>query len=491
MLGFRGHWSTKSRRYSTTMTALRRARVQFAKRRRARDGVPLDASGRVEDDDQAAVVIATWSYVGRGYQTQGEVWLALSAAARARERRRITRDELTTTTMARLHSRSFARKDDAQRWLTSEEASKLRGAWVDPSGSRRRFDEWADEWWEVWSSEPRRSPATWQAAESHLRLHIRPYFGGRQLGAISTQVVQRWQNELERRASHNLTMACRSILNRILDAAEGERLIPINPVRKIRAPKRPVDPEVVFGRVRRRAFTPEEFGRFLAGCPAFYRDHFVVQVGTGLRSGELLGLRARRVDQAARRIEVVEVATTRAASGRATRTGPRATPASGRCRWPSRSLLRSRVVWPAADRVSWCSVGRVAATASHGGRGRGCRPVTFAGCIGWRRPGPSCPTWTCMAPTTCATRSRPGWRTAVCRPPGWPPWRARRQHDWHALPAHDRGDAGARGGGHRRSAGRGVGRHAPGVPQGGNSRGDDQVRARATGRVTCGGVGWS
>jgi hypothetical protein len=98
MLGFRGHWSTKSRRYSTTMTALRRARVAYAKRRRARDGVPLDAWGRVEDDDQAAVVIATWSYVGAGYQTQGEVRLALSAAARARERRRIAREELTTTT---------------------------------------------------------------------------------------------------------------------------------------------------------------------------------------------------------------------------------------------------------------------------------------------------------------------------------------------------------------------------------------------------------
>jgi hypothetical protein len=99
MLGFRGHWSTKSRRYSTTMTALRRARVAYAKRRRARDGMPLDAGGRAEDDDQAAVVIATWSYVGRGYQTQGEVWLALSAAARARERRRIAREELTTTTL--------------------------------------------------------------------------------------------------------------------------------------------------------------------------------------------------------------------------------------------------------------------------------------------------------------------------------------------------------------------------------------------------------
>jgi hypothetical protein len=101
MLGFRGHWSTKSRRYSTTMTALRRARVQYAKRRRASDGVPLDAWGRPEDDDQdqAVVVLATWSYVGRGYQTQGKVWLALSAAARAREQRRVAREELTTTTL--------------------------------------------------------------------------------------------------------------------------------------------------------------------------------------------------------------------------------------------------------------------------------------------------------------------------------------------------------------------------------------------------------
>jgi hypothetical protein len=97
MLGFRGHWSTKSRRYSTTMGALRRARVAFAKRRRARDGIPLDAWDRPEDD-QAVIVVASWVYVGAGYQTEGERWLALAAAARAREHRRIAWEELTTTT---------------------------------------------------------------------------------------------------------------------------------------------------------------------------------------------------------------------------------------------------------------------------------------------------------------------------------------------------------------------------------------------------------
>ena len=97
MLGFGGHWSTKSRRYSTTMGALRRARVGYAKRRHAKDGVPLDAWERPEDD-QAVIVLATWSYVGAGYETEGERWLALSAAARAREQRQVAWEELRTMT---------------------------------------------------------------------------------------------------------------------------------------------------------------------------------------------------------------------------------------------------------------------------------------------------------------------------------------------------------------------------------------------------------
>jgi hypothetical protein len=59
----------------------------------------LDAWGRLEDD-QAVIVVASWNYVGSGYQTTGEAWLAASAAARAREARRIAREELRTTTIA-------------------------------------------------------------------------------------------------------------------------------------------------------------------------------------------------------------------------------------------------------------------------------------------------------------------------------------------------------------------------------------------------------
>jgi hypothetical protein len=98
MLGFGGHFSSKSRRYSTTLGALRRARVAYAIRRRRGDTLPLDAWGRPEDD-QAMIAIASWVYLGQGYQSTGEAWLAASAAARARETRRIAKEELLTMTM--------------------------------------------------------------------------------------------------------------------------------------------------------------------------------------------------------------------------------------------------------------------------------------------------------------------------------------------------------------------------------------------------------
>jgi hypothetical protein len=95
MLGFGGHWSTKSRRYSTTLTALRAARATHAEAQRRNGAVPLDAWQRPMTD-QAVVVVKAWGYAGTGYRTIGDAWLAASAAARARERRRIAREELTS-----------------------------------------------------------------------------------------------------------------------------------------------------------------------------------------------------------------------------------------------------------------------------------------------------------------------------------------------------------------------------------------------------------
>jgi integrase len=94
-----------------------------------------------------------------------------------------------------------------------------------------------------------------------------------------------------------------------------EGAIDANPVRKVAPPKRRVDPEEVFGEVKRRALTPEEAGRLLACVPLFWWDHLSTLLGTGLRFGELAGLRRRRV-HLGRELPVVEVGPTRYEAGR-------------------------------------------------------------------------------------------------------------------------------------------------------------------------------
>jgi hypothetical protein len=83
MLGFRGHFATKSRRYSTTLRALRATRVTWRRRQ----------YGTAEHREETTLIVGTLTYVGTGWRTTGDGFLAMSAAARAREHRRIAREE--------------------------------------------------------------------------------------------------------------------------------------------------------------------------------------------------------------------------------------------------------------------------------------------------------------------------------------------------------------------------------------------------------------
>ena len=81
MLGYRGHFATKSRHYSTTMRALRAARRDWRRRQN-----PLI---RDHADKIGTLIIDTdMRWAGRGWRTSGDALLALSAAADAREQQR-------------------------------------------------------------------------------------------------------------------------------------------------------------------------------------------------------------------------------------------------------------------------------------------------------------------------------------------------------------------------------------------------------------------
>lgn len=71
MLGFRGHFLTKSKAYSTTFGAIRGERREF----RARE--VLD---RLGVDPDSVLVVNDWTYTGSGYATDAERELALAIA---------------------------------------------------------------------------------------------------------------------------------------------------------------------------------------------------------------------------------------------------------------------------------------------------------------------------------------------------------------------------------------------------------------------------
>ncbi|MFG2941753.1 replication initiator protein RepSA [Streptomyces sp. NPDC048282] len=90
MLGFRGHFSTKSRRYSTTLGALRQVRADYrAQQQRRSLGLPdLD-----DEPEATTLTLAHWSYAGHGH-TPGESWLAANIRQEIQLNRDTAREEL-------------------------------------------------------------------------------------------------------------------------------------------------------------------------------------------------------------------------------------------------------------------------------------------------------------------------------------------------------------------------------------------------------------
>ncbi|MFE6754651.1 replication initiator protein RepSA [Streptomyces sp. NPDC057684] len=89
MLGFRGHFSTKSRRYSTTLGALRQVRADYrAAQHRAALGLP-DPD---EIPEETTLTLAHWTYAGHGH-TPGESWLAANIRRDIEHNREIAREE--------------------------------------------------------------------------------------------------------------------------------------------------------------------------------------------------------------------------------------------------------------------------------------------------------------------------------------------------------------------------------------------------------------
>ena len=97
-LGYRGHITTKSRRFSVTMAALRARREAWRGQHPDHTpgglviGEPEEWSAGPAAYDDPLQMVVEWSFVRVGHRCAADRYLAVSAAVRAREYRRLARD---------------------------------------------------------------------------------------------------------------------------------------------------------------------------------------------------------------------------------------------------------------------------------------------------------------------------------------------------------------------------------------------------------------
>lgn len=180
-------------------------------------------------------------------------------------------------------ARTFARKADAERFLAGVESDKSRGLYVDPAAGRITVREYAKSWQAA--QVHRRTTAA--AFDSHLRNHILPLLGHRPMGAITRSEIQGWVKSRSEVLAPSTTTLVYSVLRMIFRAAVADRVLAISPCERIALPKNP--PQEV------RPLPVDAVAALAAAVPERYRALLICAAGTGLRQGEILGLRRDRV----------------------------------------------------------------------------------------------------------------------------------------------------------------------------------------------------
>lgn len=116
--------------------------------------------------------------------------------------------------------RTFKTKADAAHWLSTVEADRSRGAWVDPSAGKVALADYARGWLK---SKPRLSLRTREIYELQLRLHILPEVAS-DVPALGTLELADITPEIVRSLVRSLARTARG-----LRRGEGLRAAPTDP----------------------------------------------------------------------------------------------------------------------------------------------------------------------------------------------------------------------------------------------------------------------
>ncbi len=193
-------------------------------------------------------------------------------------------------------SKSFKRRVDADAFAATVETDKLRGAYSDASGGKTRFVEWSDQFR---STRINLRPSTRARDESYFRNLILPTFKDAPLAKIQPVHVQQWVADLDVAGyAPATTRKAYQLLSATFETAINSDLISRSPCRGIRLPK--------VEREEMRFLSPSEVEELADAINPRYRVLVLTAAYTGLRIGELLGLKMSRLNMLRRQLRVSE-----------------------------------------------------------------------------------------------------------------------------------------------------------------------------------------
>jgi len=191
-------------------------------------------------------------------------------------------------------SKTFPRRIEAERFLATIEADKLRGSYLDPALGRVGFATFAEEWLSVQLLRPG-SRAVYR---SYLKNWLLPAFDGHSLASIRPTHVRRLIKDASAVLSEQTVWTVHGLLSTIMSAAVEDGYIAKNPCSST-TPTKPRRAKVV-------PLAAEDVHALMESIQPRCRPMVALGAGCGLRLGEVLGLRLDRVGFDNHQLDVVE-----------------------------------------------------------------------------------------------------------------------------------------------------------------------------------------
>ncbi|MCM2394330.1 site-specific integrase, partial [Streptomyces sp. CWNU-1] len=209
-----------------------------------------------------------------------------------------------TDPRGRGRSKNWPTETEATNFLEQTRTEVRLRTWIDPARGEITLCRWHTLWWPTQTGQE----STLDRDSRSWRNHIEPHFGSLKLYEFEWREIQLWVNGLVDENGGPLApssvVKTFQILDRMLEAAKRDRRIPFNPAEGVKLPKiKKKHPE------DRRPPTYGQLWRVRACLPTWLHNLQVLAQETGLRFGELAGLRWCWVDLEGRRLQVREVLT--------------------------------------------------------------------------------------------------------------------------------------------------------------------------------------